>query len=156
MLLTSVKNLDEDLGSVRGPCDVCEISVISELFSLHIDCLGCSEVINAKLHVLRAHSGHWIFDFYEASCSAGDVEKREGCHLGFVLAVECKLLARRRPECASFDSELVSTHYLAVSDLAVLTLCHEDCISFCLSYIEALVLGDFLRELYLGSALPIM
>ena len=52
VLLASVKNLDEHLGCVRSPCDVGQISVISEVFSLDIQRLAACKVIYSQLNVL--------------------------------------------------------------------------------------------------------
>ena len=120
VLLASVKNLDEHLGCVRSPCDVGQISVISEVFSLDIYSLAACKVIYSQLNVLRIHSGHRVFDLPERAGPCGDVQQREGGHPAFVLAVEGKASAVRCPEYSVFYAEFIPADELAVGDLRVL------------------------------------
>ena len=148
VLLASVKNLDEHLGCVRSPCDVGQISVISEVFSLDIHRLAACQIIYSQLNVLRIHSGHRIFDLPERSCPCGDVQKRECGHPAFVLAVEGKASAVRCPEYSVFYAELVPADELAVGDLLVFADCNRNLRAVLLTQVQALTfrVGSKLRR----------
>ena len=77
MLLASVENLHKELCSVRCPCDVGQVTVISEVLSLEVYGLAGEEVIDSDLYVFRVHSGHRVLDVLEASGSGGDVQEWE-------------------------------------------------------------------------------
>ena len=137
MLLAAVDHLDDQAVLARSPADVGEITVISEVVRLDVDSLSCSEVIYAQIDFLRVHSGHRILYLPQASGSCRDVQKREGGHLAFVLAVECELVALRRPEDTSVNAEFVSADELTIRDLVVVARCNRFYISFIITEIEA-------------------
>ena len=135
MLLTSVKDLDVDHACVRCPCNIGEISVISEIINLCIYGFSGSDVIDSQLHVFRIHSCHRVFDLFERTCTGGNVQKREGRYLALILAIECQLAAVRSPEDASVYAELVTADIFSVRDLVIFSFSDKPLGSVCIDQV---------------------
>ena len=126
VVLGAVQDLHIDGLVVRGPADVREEALRGELRGVQVHGAALVQVVDAQGHDFRVHPVHRVLDELQLAGAGADVQEREVRHAGFVLAVEGELPARRGPEDAAIDAELVPAHGLPVDDLAVVGDGHGD------------------------------
>ena len=126
VMLGAVQDLHIDGLVVRGPADVREEALRGELRDVQVHGAALVQVVDAQGHDFRVHPVHRVLDELQLAGAGADVQEREIGDAGLVLAVEGELPARRGPEDAAVDAELVPAHGLPVDDLAVVGNGHGD------------------------------
>ena len=120
MILSPVKHLNIYHIRLRSPRNSRQVLFTTKIIRIQKSRLSRSYIINPKTHQLGFHSCHRIFDLPQSPHPGIDIQQREGSYLTFVLAIESKLFAIRRPENASRNSEFISANHLPVHDILVL------------------------------------
>ena len=119
VVLGAVQDLHIDGLVVRGPADVREEAFRGKLRDVQVHGAALVQVVDAQGHDFRVHPVHRVLDELQLAGAGADVQEREVRHAGLVLAVEGEFTARRSPEDATVDAELVAAHGLSIDDLAV-------------------------------------
>ena len=143
MLLASVQNHYEYVSAVRGPADVGQIAVFSEVGDLHFHgrFVGCVEY--AEGDSFGVHSVHRVFYGLEGAGARRYVQKRESRDETFVVAVVGESGLVRRPEGPGIDAEFVSGYYLTVGDFRTFGFGDYMSVAFAVKIVQAPAFGEF-------------
>ena len=141
VLLSPVKNLDEDIFRIRRPADIGKIPVLPEIFNLADDVTRGREIIDMKFQILRIHAVHRVLRRHEASSPGVDIQQRKIRHLRLVFSVICKEPSVRGRVASFIDTELVPADALAADDLLAFRLVDRPFDKRRIHPVEAVTLG---------------